>query len=167
MKQEDRINTRIKVPVDLFDPLLKECFGKNLITGNYMDLVIYNLFPLYYQFANMTSLGSIIVAKAMLPEKEPPMLASFEFLLGYKAYLKTSKIEKEFEFSVPYDIFGRMRSISYHGYEIMEFKEKGITNGEVLKEITENALAYYYWCLLQISGGKRIGSVEYRMGNLI
>ncbi len=165
MNEKQRISTRTKIPVDFFNFLLKECFGKDLIKEeDYKNLITSIIYPLYYQFANITSLGGIILIKGMFPEKEPLMLASEESLQVWKEYLKTSKREKEFEFGVSHDIFRRMVGISYHGYEIMEFDEKGITDEEILNKITENALAYYYCCLSQINQGKRIGYVGYKRG---
>ncbi len=162
----ETINSTLDIPVDYFDSLLEDCFGESLGTSNYKDLIIVNMFPVYYQFANMTSLGHPVIGKKEFLEENVPTLTSIDSLSVYKALLNNSEINAEIGFSIPYKMFRVLRSVTYHGYEIMDFEDKGISDEEVLHNIGENALAYYYWCLTCISDGRRIGTVGYKNGEI-
>lgn len=162
MEQHKRyIKTIIEFPSSILSPLVKICFGEDVEEEHCYKKIISTIFPLYYQFENITGLGNIVLAKDML-NKDVNMLSSAYSLKDYRTEIENSLENKSLFFKVSDKILSIMMSVSYHRWEIMEFEEQGITDEEILFDISENSFAYYYWCLSRISEGKRIGRIGYK-----
>jgi hypothetical protein len=167
MDESSLVKTVVEIPTDVLDPLVKFVFDGTGYNDDevYSQLVIPNLFPLYYQFRNVTDSGNIIMAVGMSKKEEIQMLDSEKSLDPFKGYLKKSPGTRLVELGISNGIFSAMRGVSYRFSEIMEFQKEGIVDGAILGIIFNNSLAYFYWCLSNISKGKRIGYIRNRNGS--
>jgi len=163
VKNRKYVKTDITFPTSLFYPLVKSCFSTRIKRKNCYKFVIPDVLQLHFMFSNFKGLGKLIASKSTMGKYN--FVPSDENLSEYKEKIKNCYETTVLTLKVPYETFIKTRSACYHGGDIMNFKEKGISDETILKEIDEDALAYTYWCMSEIRKGKRIGVMAYKRGH--
>ena len=151
METKEKLKAKIAIPLDSFSTLIQENCGEELNENNCIDLVIRNMFSLYSHFSNTTSLGFIYASKGLFKDEPMDMLDSPVSLRPFRKHLSKSSNAMKFIYSMDYDYYTVLQSTVFHGYEIMNFQEKGVSDSAILNIMSKNALALDYWVLFHVN----------------
>jgi hypothetical protein len=161
MDEKRKVMESVEIPLDIFEPLIKECFNEYLSPDNAEQLVLNHIYPLYKDFNMYLKHDSAVIARGLFPSKDDSCLISIDSLIPYTNVIKASELSIEVRLTKWNGKYHCLLNIFYDESDMEQFQKEKYPESKILSEITEKALAYYYWCLLNISNGKRIGLVAH------
>jgi hypothetical protein len=159
--EKEVVEGSVDIPIDFFKPLVEKCIG--YMPEEEYKTLLEKFFPMYYIFKNETRLGRAIVARGMFDD-DFSLLTSSSSLMPFKTFLRTGHDIKTIEYWLSYNFFNPLKNTSFSSMDLMNFEKSGVTDREILGFISEDSKAYFYWCMLNINNGKRIGKVPNRKG---
>jgi hypothetical protein len=160
--EKDTIVIRKPLPPGVFNPLFKKCFGDDSefseTSSIESDKRLFDpMFPLYQNFSMVMREIGPITAKGVSYEENPSQLYSRSSLIPYKKMMDQRIKNIYVPFFSTHPALETIKKIVYSGAELEKLASEKIGDEELFSRIFDDAKANYYWTLLKISQGKRIG----------
>lgn len=144
------------IPTDVLLPLIDDNFHS-------YDSYASSLLPPYVKFRNITSVGDAVTSRGMFPEQTPELLSSEYSLMPYKAILNSSQKGQEMNWEFSSETVQNFMILkTFLHFE--DSKTLEMTDKQIFEGVINSAMAYNFWCMLQMNQRRSIGKIEYSLG---